>query len=141
MNKRTSNVNPNTNANVNRPSVIHLEGGYEIGTCAQEFNSATKNFALWKTYTERIDGHEEEFSELILKSRDLDDIIPAYAQQKAMDELDAGHLHSIAEIFDRIDQIKDEVFSNCDKPRYGFLTAEDFTDPEADLPYNPRHEI
>lgn len=130
-----------TSPSTHRPAVIHLEGGYEIGTCAQEFNSATKNFALWKTYTERIDGHEEEFSELIFKSRDLDDIVPAYAQQKAMDELDAGQLHSIAEIFDRIDQIKDEVFSNCDKPRCGFLTAEDFTDPEADLPYNPRHEI
>lgn len=130
-----------TSPSTYRPSVIHLEGGYEIGTCAQEFNSATKNFALWKTYTERIDGHEEEFSELIFKSRDLDDIVPAYAQQKAMDELDAGQLHSIAEIFDRIDQIKDEVFSNCKNPRCGFLTAEDFTNPEDNLPYNPRHEV
>lgn len=140
MNNNSSPLN-STSPSTHRPSVIHLEGGYEVGTCAQEFNSATKNFALWKTYTERIDGHEEEFSELIFKSRDLDDIVPAYAQQKAMDELDAGQLHSIAEIFDRIDQIKDEVFSNCKNPRCGFLTAEDFTDPEADLPYNPRHEI
>ena len=143
MNNSSSCNRPHTH----RPAVIHLEGGYEIGTCAQEFNSATKNFALWKTYTESIDGHEEEFSELIFKSRDFDDIVPAYAQQKAMDELDAGQLHSIAEIFDRIDQIKDEVFSNCDKPRYGFLTAEDFTNPEDfanpedNLPYNPRHEV
>lgn len=130
-----------TSPSTHRPSVIHLKGGYEVGTCAQEFDSATKNFALWKTYTEHIDGHEEEFSELIFKSRDLDDIVPAYAQQKAMDELDAGQLHSIAEISDRIDQIKNEVFSNCDKPRYGFLTAEDFTNPEDNLPYNPRHEV
>ena len=101
MNNSSSCNRPHTH----RPAVIHLKGGYEVGTCAQEFNSATKNFALWKTYTERIDGHEEEFSELIFKSRDLDDIVPAYAQQKAMDELDAGQLHSIAEIFDRVDQI------------------------------------
>lgn len=146
MNKHTSNVNPsnvnpNANANVNRPSVIHLEGGYEIGTCAQEFNSATKNFALWKTYTESIDGHEEEFSELIFKSRDLDDIVPAYAQQKAMDELDAGQLHSVVEICDRIDYIQKELFSNCKNPRYGFLTQEDRWGPEDGLPYNPKHEI
>lgn len=127
--------------NPHRPSVIHLEGGYEVGTCAQEFDSATKNFALWKTYTERINGHEEEFSELIFKSRDLENIIVAYAQQKAMDELDAGQLHSIAEISDRIDQIKDDVWGTCTTPRCGFLTAEDFTDPKDDLPYNPRHEV
>lgn len=123
------------------PVVIHLAGGYEVGTCAQEFDSATKNFALWKTYIERINGHEEEFSELIFKSRDLDNIIVAYAQQKAMDELDAGQLHSIAEISDRIDQIKDDVWGTCTTPRCGFLTAEDFTDPKDDLPYNPRHEV
>lgn len=137
MNNSSSCNRPHTH----RPAVIHLKGGYEVGTCAQEFNSATKNFALWKTYTERIDGHEEEFSELIFKSRDLDDIVPAYAQQKAMDELDAGQLHSIAEIFDRVDQIKDEVYSNCKNPRYSLLTAEDFTNPEDNLPYNPRHEV
>lgn len=131
----------NNTHHVNRPAVIYLEGGYEVGTCAQEFDSVTKNFALWKTYTERINGHEEEFSELIFKSRDLENIIVAYAQQKAMDELDAGQLHSIAEISDRIDQIKDDVWGTCTTPRCGFLTAEDFTDPKDDLPYNPRHEV
>lgn len=130
-----------TSPSTHRPSVIHLKGGYEVGTCAQEFDSATKNFALWKTYTEHIDGHEEEFSELIFKSRDLDDIVPAYAQQKAMDELDAGQLHSIAEISDRIDQIKNEVWGTYTVTKCGFLTTEDFRDPEADLPYNSRHEI
>ena len=124
-----------------RPAVIHLEGGYEVGTCAQEFNSATKNFALWKTYIESIEGHDEEFSELIFKSRDFDDIVTEYAQQKAMDELDAGRLHSVVEISDRIDQIKNEVYSNCKNPRYGFLTQEDRWGPEDGLPYNPTHEV
>lgn len=128
-------------SHTDRPVIIHLEGGYELGTCAQEFDSAAKNFALWKTYTERIDGHEEEFSELIFKSRDLDDIVSEYAQQKAMDELDAGQLHSIVEIFDRIDQIKDELYSNCNKPRSTYLTQEDRWAPEDNLPYNPRHEV
>ena len=41
-------MNKHVSPSTHRPSVIHLEGGYEIGTCAQEFNSATKNFALWK---------------------------------------------------------------------------------------------
>lgn len=130
-----------TSPSIDRPAVIHLEGGYEIGTCAQEFNSATKNFALWKTYTESIDGHEEEFSELIFKSRDFDDIITEYAQQKAMDELDAGQLHSVVEICDCIDYIQEELFSNCKNPRYGFLTQEDRWGPEDGLPYNPKHEV
>lgn len=58
-----------------------------------------------------------------------------------MDELDAGQLHSIAEISDRIDQIKDDVWGIYTTPRCGFLTAKDFTDPKDDLPYNPRHEV
>lgn len=124
-----------------RPAVIHLEGGYEIGTCAQEFNSATKNFALWKTYTESIDGHEEEFSELIFKSRDFDNIVTEYAQQKAMDELDAGQLHSVVEISDRIDDIKEKLYSNCKNPRYGFLTQEDRWGPEDGLFVAPRPSL